>query len=198
VRTRRGLFGWLLVVGGGATLLLGGAGWAEGAAARSRARAMWDAREAERVVSLARASLDGIPVPASRPLGAPVVRLRIPSIGLDEIVVEGVGSRQLNAGPGHIPETPLPGEKGNAAISAHRDRHFSEFGALKVGDTILTETDTRRTRWLVVSTRIVGKDDPAIFRTSEPTLTLTTCWPIRWFGSAPRRLIVTAKPVDAR
>ena len=46
-----------------------------------------------------------------------------------------------------------------------------------------------------MSQRVVDKDARALFRTSDATLTLTTCWPIRYLGSAPSRLIVTAKPV---
>jgi sortase A len=45
--------------------------------------------------------------------------------------------------------------------------------------------------------RVVDADAPALVRTSDPTLTLTTCWPIRYVGSAPERLIVTAKPVGS-
>jgi sortase A len=47
----------------------------------------------------------------------------------------------------------------------------------------------------VISIRVVDADAPALIRTADPTLTLTTCWPIRYVGTAPERLIVTAKPV---
>ena len=191
----RRLAGRLLVLAGGSALLLGAASWAEGAAARSRARAAWERGEAERAVHAARASVVGPLAPASRARGAPVARLLIPAIGLDEIVVEGIGPRELNAGPGHLPETVLPGEPGNSALSAHRDRHFARFGDLAIGDTVVTETSDRRIAWRVATMRVVDADAPAIFPTSGPTLTLTTCWPIRWFGPAPRRLIVTASPL---
>src|SRR5829696_3333147 len=136
----RRLTGRLLVLAGGSALLLGGASWAEGAAARSRARDAWELGEAERAVRAARASVVAPLAPASRARGTPVARLLIPAIGLDEIVVEGVGRRELNAGPGHLPETVLPGEPGNSALSAHRDRHFARFGDLAIGDTVVTET----------------------------------------------------------
>jgi sortase A len=190
--------GYLLVLAGGSALLLGAASWAEGAVARSRARESWERSEAERAVHAARASVVGSLAPASRARGTPVARLLIPAIGLDEIVVEGVGRRELNAGPGHLPETVLPGEPGNAALSAHRDRHFARFGDLAVGDTVVTETPDRRIAWRVVSLRVVDRETPAIFPSSGPMLTLTTCWPIRWFGPAPHRLIVTASPLGLR
>jgi sortase A len=124
-----------------------------------------------------------------------VARLEIPRIHLDEIVVEGVGDDELNAGPGHLPGSVLPGMKGNAVISAHRDRHFSRLDELQLGDTIRTESGHSSGSWVIVGRRIVGRETPALFVASEPLLTLTTCWPVRYFGSAPDRLILSAKPI---
>jgi sortase A len=125
-----------------------------------------------------------------------MARLSIPRIHLDEIMLEGVGDDELNAAPGHLPGSALPGMKGNAVISAHRDRHFRRFDELRVGDTVSTDTGHGTTAWVIVGRRIVGKDTPALFETSEPTLTLTTCWPVKYFGSAPDRLIISARPID--
>jgi sortase (surface protein transpeptidase) len=50
-------------------------------------------------------------------------------------------------------------------------------------------------KWIVISRRVVPSGEPALFSTPDPTLTLTTCWPIRYVGTAPERLIITAKPV---
>jgi len=83
----------------------------------------------------------------------------------------------------------------NAVISAHRDRHFSRLDELQLGDTIHTETATGRSSWVIVARRVVGRDAPALFQSREPRLTLTTCWPVRYFGSAPDRLILSAKLV---
>ena len=135
---------------------------------------------------------DGPPAP-----GAPVGRLLIPRIGLDEIVVEGVSDESLNAGPGHLPGSALPGATGNAIISAHRDRHFRDLDELAIGDTIQTITAHGRSSWIITSRRVVESRAPALFTTEEPTLTLTTCWPIRMIGPAPERLILTAKPIRA-
>lgn len=189
------LIGYALFCVGGLCAAFAGGRYALGEIQRQEARRAWQEREAQVVVALARSK-------ASAPLesrellpGAPVARLRIPRLRLDEIVLEGVGDNELNAGPGHLIGTVLPGERGNSVISAHRDRHFSRLGALQVGDTVTTETGWMETKWVVVSKRVVSADTPALFRTSDATLTLTTCWPIRYFGSAPERLIVTAKPV---
>src|SRR5205085_5334510 len=85
--------------------------------------------------------------------------------------------------------------RGNAVISAHRDRHFSRLDQLQLGDTIRTETSQSYGAWVIVGRRVVGRDTPALFESADATLTLTTCWPVRYFGSAPDRLILTAKPV---
>jgi sortase A len=126
--------------------------------------------------------------------GSPVARLLIPAINLDEIVMEGVGPVELNGGPGHFPGSVLPGDSGNSIISAHRDRHFRRVGELVVGSRIRTETRSAATDWVVVERRVVSRDTPSLFEESESTLTLTTCWPLRYFGSAPDRLLIIAKP----
>src|SRR5947207_9163961 len=108
--------------------------------------------------------------------------------------MEGVEGTSLNVGPGHLPGSAFPGERGNAVISAHRDRHFSHLDDLSVGDTVITESGARHNEWVVISKRIVDSDAPALFRSASATLTLTTCWPMRYIGTAPQRLVVTAKP----
>jgi LPXTG-site transpeptidase (sortase) family protein len=192
----RGALGYALICVGGATLAFAGGRYRIGTWRQEEARRQWEEAEARAVVALANhtASIDGryaAPIVES----APVARLVIPRLGLDEIVLEGVDADALNAGPGHLPGSALPGERGNTVISAHRDRHFARLGQVRVGDTVITETGARQLRWVVVATRVIDADGPALFRTKDATLTLTTCWPIRYFGTAPERLLVTAKPV---
>jgi LPXTG-site transpeptidase (sortase) family protein len=186
--------GVVLTLSGVFALTVAATRYAQGALVADRARQAWDERTAHAAVAATRtyASDHGRALVS---LGEPVAHLVIPKIGLDEIVLEGVGSEELNAAPGHLPASPLPGQRGNAVISAHRDRHFRHFDHLDIGDTIATEWGGQSDRWVVVSIRVVEADAPAIARTADPTLTLTTCWPIRYVGTAPERLIVTAKPV---
>ena len=162
------------------------------------ARRAWNDELAGRAIAAARAGASYTRAAGRPAAGAPVARLVIPRLDLDEIVLEGVGGDELNAGPGHVPGSASPGSAGNAIISAHRDRHFRRFDALQVGDTLRTETGDAATTWIVVATRVIDRDAPALFQTRSATLTLTTCWPIRYFGSAPERLIVTAKPIGDR
>ena len=180
-------------------LMLGYASYvyARGAFRADLARRQWAEQQASADVAAARERASSATTTAIDrvAIGAPVARLRIPRIHLDEVVVEGVGDDELNAGPGHLPGSVLPGVRGNAVISAHRDRHFHRLDELQLGDTILTETGHSSGRWVIVGRRVVGRETPALFTASEPLLTLTTCWPVRYFGNAPDRLILSAKPV---
>jgi len=192
--------GYALFCLGGSTLAFVGGQYVTGEWHQGEARRAWAESEARDVVALARrqAALDGKLAVAPILSGAPVARIEIPHIGLDEIVMEGVEGTSLNVGPGHLPGSAFPGERGNSVISAHRDRHFSRLDQLAVGDTVITESGARHSEWVVISKRVVDADAPALFRTTEATLTLTTCWPMRYIGTAPQRLIVTAKPLAIR
>ena len=192
-----GLLGYALFCIGGATVAFAGGRYAMGTWEQQEARRAWDEAEARAVVALARRQVVMGITDAVAP-GAPIARLLIPRLGLDEIVLEGVDGNSLNAGPGHLPGSAFPGEPGNSVISAHRDRHFARLGAIEVGDTIMTESGTHDEHWVVISKRVLDADAPALFHSPEATLTLTTCWPIRYLGTAPERLIVTAKPVSPR
>lgn len=196
-RNPRRLAGRLLVVGGALSCLWAAAGWTRGALARDRARAAWEAREARATVLAAGTlALGGVAGSTARPpAGTPVARLLVPRLGLDEVVVEGVDDDALTAGPGHVPGTPLPGATGNSVLSAHRDRHFHVLADIAVGDTVVTETDAANTTWVVTGRRVVHRDARVLRQGATSELTLTTCWPIRWFGPAPDRLIVSLKPV---
>ncbi|MGI8842298.1 MAG: class D sortase [Gemmatimonadaceae bacterium] len=180
----------------GAVLLTAAAGEVAAAAlARDRARSAWDQLTARQAVEAAE-----LAVAPNRSLvavrkGAPMARLMIPRLRLDEVVVEGVGDTDLRAGPGHLPGSAMPGDSGNAVISAHRDRHFRSLGALAIGDTVVTETLAGSTRWIVSKRTIVRRGAPALYSTAEPVLTLTTCWPIQALGAAPERLLFEARRI---
>jgi LPXTG-site transpeptidase (sortase) family protein len=187
--------GFALMIAGGVMTTFAGSRYVSGAAAQDRARREWDAQAASNAFDEALASVAPRRNVAVRH-GAPVARLQIAKIGLDEIVLEGIDDEAMNRGPGHYPGSPLPGAKGNSIISAHRDRHFRHLGELAVGDTLVTQSGTLTTRWVIVKRQVVGKERPVLFPAKTATLTLTTCWPIRYFGTAPDRLILTALPIS--
>jgi sortase A len=75
--------------------------------------------------------------------GAGVFRIAIPKLGTDAIVVQGTSSRALQAGAGHYPNTPLPGERGNVAVFGHRTfygRPFLHLPRLRTGDQVSITT----------------------------------------------------------
>ena len=175
-------------VAGGALLLHAGGVYARGAIAADRARSDWEAALVRADIERSRASVDAPTRRAFAP-GAPVARI-------DEIVVEGVEDAALMTGPGHLPESVLPGAVGNAVISAHRDRHFRNLGDVQVGDTVITETLEGTLRWVVAERRVRPAGTRVALKTETPTLTLSTCWPIRFMGSAPDRLVLVAHRVS--
>jgi sortase A len=125
--------------------------------------------------------------------GDPVARLEIPRLNLNEIVVAGVGVDDLKKGPGHYPQTPLPGEPGNAAIAGHRTTYgapFLDIDKLKPGDEIDATTYAGRFVYRVTGTQIVSPDNVSVLdNTPDDRLTLTSCDPKY---SAKNRIIVTA------
>jgi sortase A len=125
--------------------------------------------------------------------------IRIPRLTLDAAYVEGVTLKALAKGPGHYPETPLPGRGGNVAMAGHRTTHGAPFwglGTLERGDKITLETRTGRFVYRVEWVKVIRPDDWSILGpTAKPSLTLTTCNP--WF-SARERLVVRAVQVYGR
>lgn len=126
-----------------------------------------------------------------------LTKVRIAKISLDAIVVEGISNRQLLLGPGHMPETPLPGEVGNAVITAHRDTFFRHIYELNKGDNIEIRRNGRVYNYKVTGKKVVKPDDLSVLRqTNGKRLTLITCYPTYYIGPAPERLVVFSKLVE--
>lgn len=132
------------------------------------------------------------PTPAP-PQGQPLAVIQIPKIGLEAIVVEGVTVADLRKGPGHYPETPLPGQIGNAAIAGHRTTYgapFHRIDELLVGDSIVVRTIDGNYTYKVTEQLIVDRRDVhVLIPTTKAELTLTSCHPK---FSASQRMIVKA------
>lgn len=140
-------------------------------------------------------------------LGEAFAQLRIPAIGLDVTLVEGVRRRDLKKGPGHLTGTPVPGQPGNSVISGHRTTYGAPFGSLNElapGDRIEVDTAIGTHLYEVRESppRCRSEDGLCVVRptdlwVTEPRdgawLTLTTCHPK---FSARRRLIVFAELID--
>jgi sortase A len=106
---------------------------------------------------------------------------------------EGADTRTLRGAVGHVPSTALPGEQGNTAFAGHRDTFFRKLKDVRTGDAVIVTTGTGRHRYVVRDTRVVAPTDVWVLDpTAEATLTLVTCYPFNYFGSAPQRFIVRA------
>jgi sortase A len=120
-------------------------------------------------------------------------RLEIPRLNLAVMVREGADEGTLSRAVGHIPGTALPGNIGNVGLAGHRDTFFRPLRNIRANDMIELETQNGAYRYVVKSTRIVTPRDVSVLQASGgETLTLVTCYPFYYVGSAPKRFIVHA------
>jgi sortase A len=131
----------------------------------------------------------------NRPSGtATVGMIEIPAVGLSTRVLEGSNAPTLRLAVGHIPGTALPGPSGNVGLAGHRCTYFRSLRKIKVGDEIRFTTAAGTFKYRVVSLRIVLPGAIEVLnQTQLPTLTLVTCYPFDFVGTAPQRLIVHAE-----
>ncbi len=126
-----------------------------------------------------------------------LTKVTIPKINLDAIVVEGTSRKQLLLGPGHMTETPHPGELGNVVITAHRDTFFRHIYELSKGDNIEIRRNGKLFTYEVTGKKVVNPDDLSVIRQGkDKKLTLITCYPTYYIGPAPERLVVFSKLVE--
>ena len=137
----------------------------------------------------ARAASFGIDGLAGSPLG----RIEISSVGLVAMVMEGTDRRTLRGAVGHIPGTALPGQRGNVAISGHRDTFFRGLRNIHKDDEITLTTLDGSYRYCVDFTEVVEPTATEVLSDSaDATLTLVTCYPFYFVGPAPKRFVVRA------
>lgn len=141
----------------------------------------------------------------------PTVEITIQKIGVDVPMIwsksadESSLQEDLKSGVVLYPKTASPGQNGNAVISGHSSNYvwvpgnfnhiFKDLNNLSAGDKVDVKMIQNNGRVFIYHYQVSGKtitspDDPMIFETtSEPTLTLSTCWPL---GTNLRRLIIKA------
>jgi sortase A len=126
--------------------------------------------------------------------GDAIARIRIPSINLSKYVVEGTDVDSLRKGPGHYPETPLPGGSGTSAIAGHRTTYgapFRHIDEVKHGQPIVIDMPDGRFVYRVEHTKVVDDQDLSVLdRVGYPRLVLSACHPLY---SAAQRIIVFAR-----
>jgi len=128
---------------------------------------------------------------------APLAVLRIARIGLEVPVLPGTSDRTLDRAVGHIEGTALPAADGNIGIAGHRDSFFRRLEGIVPGDLIEVDVLRERHVYRVERSWVVDPTDVSVLApTPSRALTLVTCYPFYFIGSAPRRFIVRALPVS--
>lgn len=131
----------------------------------------------------------------------PLAVLRVPALGIEAPVLEGTSDAVMNRGVGHIPESAEPGEVGNMGIAGHRDGFFRALKDVKLGEVLEVERQTtagmKRDEYKVESISIVPPTDVTMmYPSKDAKLTLVTCYPFYFVGTAPERFVVQAKLIQ--
>lgn len=140
------------------------------------------------------------PTPADREgprrppaVGSAIGRIEIPRLGISVVIRAGSDARTLRLAVGHIPGTALPGDMGNIGLAGHRDTFFRRLRDIRADDEIRIVTPEGTFVFRVEGTSVVmPKDTWVLDASTAPTLTLVTCFPFTYIGSAPQRFIVRA------
>ena len=131
-------------------------------------------------------------------LGAPLAVLSISKLGLCVPVFNGTDAMTLNRGAGRISGTARPGEPGNIGIAAHRDSFFRGLKDVALGDRIELAALNQKFVYTVDNIAVVTPSDVSVLQArSQPSLTLVTCYPFYFIGSAQQRYIVQASLADS-
>lgn len=154
------------------------------------------ARETDDLAAFQEPEAEKEPEPP-REEGELIGRIEIPRIGVSAMVLEGVEKKTLRRGAGHIPGTPLPWGAGNVGLAAHRDSFFRGLKDIRKNDTIVLKTVEGIYEYRVAWTEVVRPGDTHVLDDNgESTLTLVTCYPFYYVGSAPKRFIVRAERLE--
>jgi sortase A len=135
----------------------------------------------------------------SQAVSTVIGRISIPRLRLSAMVREGTEEGTLRRAVGHIPSTALPGQNGNVALAAHRDTFFRGLRGIRKQDKVTVETLDGSYDYLVDSLKIVKPSDVSVLKpvADQQSLTLVTCYPFNYIGSAPKRFIVHATRMEA-
>ncbi|MGD6819054.1 class D sortase [Metabacillus sp. 84] len=130
-------------------------------------------------------------------IGEKMGELTIPKLHAVLPIYHGTDEDELEKGVGHFAQSVLPGEKDNTVLSGHRDTVFRELGKVGEGDLLIIETSAGKFTYKVRRVRIVDEDDrTVIVPKPRATLTVSTCYPFNFIGSAPERYVLIANLVD--
>ncbi|WNS42473.1 sortase [Paenibacillus sp. MMS20-IR301] len=173
----------------------------------------WEKKREEAVsASLPPAAVDEMPLPegmladaagavsagSSYTKGEVLGEIYIPKLDKRVAVLEGTGKAELKKGAGHDLSSAAVGAAGNSVLAGHRDTVFRGLGELEEQDIIEVETADGKFIYEVTGSTIVdGEARGAIKPSSEPVLTLITCYPFSYVGSAPDRYLLSARLISS-
>ena len=156
----------------------------------------YENRELDAILASAPARAAGPAAAPHRPRpanGEIIGRVEIPRLDVSVVVRAGSDARTLQLAVGHIPGTPLPGETGNVGLAGHRDTFFRRLKDIRPDDEIRVDTTHGMFVYRVERTVVVEPTDVWVLdQTDSSILTLVTCYPFTYVGSAPQRFIVRA------
>lgn len=128
--------------------------------------------------------------------GEVIGEIRFPTLNKKVAILEGTESPELKKGAGHYIGSAAIGAVGNNVLAGHRDTVFRNLGELVAGDLIELESmDGTFTYEVTGSTIVDGNERGAIKPSDKAILTLITCYPFSYVGSAPDRYLLSAKLV---
>jgi sortase A len=129
----------------------------------------------------------------SHAFGTPLAVLSIPKIHLEVPVFEGTDDVTLDRGAGRIAGTAHPGHAGNLGVAGHRDGFFRGLKDVTTGDEIKLALPEGDATYVVDQITVVTPKDVSVLQPRPvPSITLVTCFPFYFVGSAPERYIVSA------
>lgn len=130
--------------------------------------------------------------------GETIAEMTMPRLGMSVMVAQGDSTAVLRDAVGHVADTALPGQVGNVVLAGHRDTFFRPLKYVRIGDAITISTRSGEFHYIVESTSVVPPTDLSVLDpVGGRTLTLITCFPFVYVGSAPNRFIVRARATSA-
>jgi sortase A len=194
---------WLMILAGGALFVVNALPWfkqnqlviKDTEAARSIAD-NWEDRTP--LPSLSK----GIESHTKHKVGEKIGELIIPRMGEILPIVEGTDEKSLEKGVGRYRDDNLTvqiGETGHVVLAGHRDTVLRGVGELKIGDKLYIRYEGHIFTYQIRKTWITHADDrTVIVPIDRPVLSLTTCYPFDYVGSAPDRYIIRADLVEIK
>ena len=124
--------------------------------------------------------------------------LSIPALEETYPIIEGTDEEMLMKGVGHYATTALPGGNEQILLSGHKGTVIQRLGELQPGDRFIVDMGYGSYEYEMRESEIVAADDTTVITPrGEEVLTLSTCYPFSYIGSASERYIIYAYPVAA-